>query len=179
MSSTESVPHLSFEDRGYCYLTDESAPSKSSQRVPIMRRILEASPNLRHLALEICDMPDCSSVYSNLRSLHLMLEHSTYKDRDPFDIDRFVRLMPGLRRLETSVANLMLDQKLVDFILNIITGFHQLVYLVINKHSRYRSPLTKRDHFSQLFVANCRERGYDGSKIDLRFYGYDEINVWL
>ena len=179
MSSTESIPHLSYSDRRYCYLTDESTPSNSSQHVPIMRQILEASANLRHLALEICDMPDCSSVYSNLQSLHLMLEHSIYKDRDPFDIDRFVRLMPGLRRLETSVANLMLDQKLVDFILDIITTFPQLVYLVINKHSRYPSPLTKRDHFSQLFVAACQERGYDGSMIDLRFNVNDEISVWL
>jgi hypothetical protein len=124
-------------------------------------------------------MPDRSSVYANLQSLHLILEHSMYKDRDPFDVDRFSRLLPGLRRLETSAANLMLDQKLVDFILDIIISFHQLVHLVMNKRSQYRSRQPQHDLFLQMFVATCEARGHDGSMLDLRFHGNDQINVWL
>jgi hypothetical protein len=140
---------------------------------------MEASPQLNHLVVEWCDLPDCSSVYANLQSLHLILEHSTYKDRDPFDIDRLVRLVPRIRRLETSVAILFPDQKLVTFILDIVTSFHQLVHLVINKDSCYPSKPRKKTQFLQVFVAACQERGYDGSQRDVRFYGYDEINVWL
>ena len=179
MSSTQSIANLSFENRQYYLLTDQSASMNESEYVSIVRQVLKASPNVRHLAIEVGCMPECSSVCPNLQSLHLILEHSMYKDQDPFDVDRFARLAPGLRRLETSVANLMLDQKLIDFILDIITGFRRLVHLVINKRSQYRSGPQKKEHFSQLFVSACEKRGYDGSMIDVRFGVYDEINVWL
>ena len=158
---------------------DETVSVSEPQRVSIVRQIMEASPKVTHLVLEWCDLPDCSSVYSNLQSLHLILEHPTYEDRDPFDLDRLVQLVPGVRRLETSGAILMPNEKLVAFILDIITRFRQLVHLVINKHGRYQSKPRKQILFLHSFVAACEERGYDGSMIDLRFYRNDEINVWL
>jgi hypothetical protein len=141
---------------------DETLSVSGPQRVSIVRQIMAASPKVTQLVVEYCDLPDCSAVYSNLQSFHLILEHPTPEDRDPFDVDRFSRLLPGLRRLETSVANLMLDQKLVDFILDIIIRFHQLMHLVINKRSQYRSRQSQQDLFLQLFVTTCEERGYDG-----------------
>ena len=150
-----------------------------SQRVSIVRRILEASPKTTHLAVEWCDLPDCLSSYSNLQSLHLILEHSTCRGRSPFDIERLAQLLPDLQHLETSAAVLMPDEKLVDFILDLIGRFRRLVYIVINKNCYYRSKPRKQIRFLRLFVAACEERGYDGSKIDLRFGRYDEINVWL
>ena len=124
-------------------------------------------------------MPDYSSVYANLQSLHLILEHSTDKDRDPFDLTRLVQLVPGIRHLETSAAALMPDQKLVTFILDIITRFHRLVHLVINKESRYPSGPSKKILFLQLFIVAYEKRGYTGGVIDIRFGRYDEIYVWL
>lgn len=179
LSNTQSIRHLSFDHRRWTISTDGSASLRSSQRGSIVRQVLDASPKIRHLVLAICDLPDCSSAYANLQSLHLMLEHSMYKDRDPFDVNRFAQLAPGLRRPETSVANLMLDQKLVHFILHIITKFHQLVHLVINKRSQYRSRPLQQDRVLQMFVATCEERGYDGRLIDLRLGVYDRIDVWL
>jgi hypothetical protein len=158
---------------------DETVSVSGPQRVSIVRQIMEASPKLNHLVVEWCDLPDCSSVFSNLQSLHLILQDPTYEDRDPFDIERIAQLVPGVRRLETSGAILMLNNKLVAFILDIITRFRRLVHLVINKHGLYQSTRRVQTRFLQLFIAACEERGYDGTMIDLRFYRNDEINVWL
>ena len=129
--------------------------------------------------MELSDLPDQSRVYANLTSLHLMLEHSTYKDRKPFDVDRLARLAPGLRRLATSVANLMPDQRLIDFIWEVIPRFLQLVHLVVNKNSLYPSKPAKRELFQQQFFATGEEHGYRYCTIDFRFRYRDEINIWL
>ena len=162
-----------------CIRTDDSVSVDESQCVSIVRQVLDASPQVKHLVVESYCLPDYSSVYANLRSLHLLLVHPTCKGGDPFDLDRLVQLVPGIRRLETSARALMPDQKLVTFILDIITRFRRLVHLVINRESRYSSGAQKKQLFLQLFVATCEERGFDGSMIDVRFGIFDEINVWL
>ena len=179
VSSTHPIRRLSFDPREYSISTDRLESVDEYQRASIVRQVLDASPKVTHLVVEWCLLPDRSPIYSNLHSLHLILEYSTYKDRDPFDIDRLVQLAPGLRRLETSVGIQLPHQKLVIFILDIVTRFHQLVHLVINKVSCYPSTHIGKNVFLSLFVAACQQRGYDGSMMDMRFYGFDEIDIWL
>jgi hypothetical protein len=158
---------------------DETVSVSGPQRDSIVRQIMEASPQLNHLVVEWCDLPDCSFVYSNLQSLHLILKQSTHEDRDLLDLERVAQLMLSVRRLETSGAILMPSNKLVAFILNIITRFYRMVHLMINKHGRYQSKQRVQTRFLELFIAACEERGYDGTMVDLRFYRNDEINIWL
>ena len=127
--------------------------------------------------MELSDLPDQSRFYANLTSLHLMLEHSTYKDRKPFDVDRLARLAPGLRRLATSAANLMPDQRLIDFIWEVIPRFLQLVHLVVNKNSLYPSQTAKKDLFLRLFMATSESRGCNCNTINFCFCCHDEINI--
>ena len=145
----------------------------------IAARVLDASPRVTHLTMEWCDLPDQSRVYANLTELHLILERSTNEDRKPFDVDRLAQLVPGLRRLETSAANLIRDQRLLDFIWEIIPRFPQLVHLVINKGSQYPSKPAKKDLFLQLFTTASENRGYNCNTIHLRFCYHDEINICL
>ena len=141
-----------------CIRTDDSVPVDEPQYVSIVRQITDASPLVKHLVVEWYCLPDYSSAYSNLRSLHLILEHPTCKDGDPFDLDRLVQLVPGIRRLETSGRALMPDQKLVAFILGIIIRFHRVVHLVINRESRYScscSLLLMKNEFTMVVWLTC------------------------
>ena len=145
----------------------------------IAARVLDTASRVTDLNMKWSDLPDQSRAYANLTSLHLILEHSIYKERKPLDIDRLARVAPGLRRLETSVANLMPDPRLIDFIWKIVSRFPQLLHLVINKDSHYSSSPAQKDLFWQLFVATSEERGHNCNTIHLHFRRRDEIHVWL
>ncbi|CAF4656393.1 unnamed protein product, partial [Rotaria magnacalcarata] len=55
------------------------------------------------------------------------------KDEPYFNVHQLTQLAPHLRRLETGGTNIMLNTDLVNFVLEIIREFHQLIELAINK----------------------------------------------
>lgn len=156
-----------------------STSANRLQRMSIVQQILDASPNLKHLVVAWRDLRYCSRTYPNLRHVHLVLDHSSYKDQKPFDIERLSSLAPSISRLETSLTNLIPDQNLVDFIWEIITRFRQLITLVFNKDSLYPSKEEEKRLFKQYFLETGRQRHYDCHTVHIHFRIRDEISIWL
>jgi hypothetical protein len=151
-----------------------------SQRVSFINQILNVSPNLKHLVVEWRDFHQCSKIYSNLKHLQLILDYSTYENAKPFDVNRLFQLTPNISHLETSRANLMSDQRLVEFIWQIIPQFNQLIHLLFNKNSLYPSKEKKKCLFKQLLINAGHQRLYPYVKIiHITFRIYDEVSIWL
>lgn len=150
-----------------------------SERVTIVKQILDASPNLSHLVVAWKDFCDYSQTYLNLRHVHLILERLYSEPRQYFNVDRLAQLAPYLRSLETSGAIFKLNENLVEFIWKIIHRFDQLVYLLVNKNCFYRSKHENKIIFKERLIAAGRDQLFDCNNIQINFPRDDELCIWL
>ncbi|CAF1359079.1 unnamed protein product [Rotaria magnacalcarata] len=152
---------------------------KRSATVAIVKQILDVSPNLSDLVIDWSDFCHCSQTYSNLKHLHLILDRIYPEPKQHFDVRRLAQLAPHLCSLETSGANIMLDENLVKFVLKIIRQFDQLVYLTLNKNSLYKSKENKKVIFKETLIAAGHNRVFDCNNIRIQFYTRDALYIWL
>jgi hypothetical protein len=150
----------------------------SSQRVLIVQQILHASPNLSHLVVAWKDFLHCSQTYSNLKHLHLLLARIRPKPKEHVDINRLFQLTPNLCRLETGRVN-MFNENLIEFILNILGRFHQLVNLTLNKKCLYRSKQSQKMMFKESLIEAINGRLFDSNNIQIKLYMSDILSIWL
>jgi hypothetical protein len=150
-----------------------------SYRVAIVKQILDASPNLSHLEIEWNDFRRCSKTYTNLKHVHLVLDRVSPVPSQHFNVRRLTELAPNLCRLETSFANIMLDEHLVAFVLKIIRRFPRLVYLTLNKGSLYPSKEEKKIMFKEKLIAAGHGRAFDYNSVEIDFGLRDEVSIWL
>ena len=174
----------SFNDLSFPYLRSINfhfleSSLKQFERVSIMTKIFNLSPHVTHLTVIWVDFDRCSRILNNLKHIQLILDHSCFRDRDPFDINRLFQLTPNLYHLQTRVANLFPDEKLVEFIWRIINQFHRLTNLTMNKNSLYSSKYQKKLRFKQLFIAAGDDQHYDSKRIHIDFRINDEISICL
>ena len=99
---------------------------KSTDRVFIVKQILDITPNLSHLKIDWEDFRHCSKTYSNLKHLHLVLDRTYPEPKKYFNIRRLTQLTPHLHSLETSNANIMFYEHLLGFVLKIIRQFSSI-----------------------------------------------------
>lgn len=153
-----------------------------SQRSPVsimvIKKILDATPNLSHLVISWDDFRHCSKTYSNLKHLRLILDGIYAEPEKYFSVRQLTQLAPHLCRLETTGANILLKQPLIKFILKIICGFHQLVELVINKNCLYQSKQQLKDMFKESLIAAVRNQLFDCDNIQIDFAVRNSLYVW-
>jgi hypothetical protein len=146
------------------------------QRITLITEILDALPNLSHLVVAWKDFRHCSRKYTNLRRLHLIID-GQYNNPNPecfLNLRRLTQLTPYLNCLETSDAIMMLNENLVEFILNIIRQFDQLIHLILNKNINYRT----KDQKKLLFINKLNETTHD-QIFHFQFRRYDELRIWV
>ncbi|CAF1315387.1 unnamed protein product, partial [Didymodactylos carnosus] len=131
----------------------KSKSIKRSDRVSIVKQILNIIPNLSHLEIEWEDFRHCSQTYSNLKHVHLVLDRFYPEPKQHFNVRRLTQLAPHLHSLETSNANIMFHENLVEFVLKIIRQFHQLVHLILNKDSLYPSKEEIKTMFKEKLIS--------------------------
>ena len=97
----------------------DSDSIRESSHACFVELILNASPNLTHLAVAWRDFRGCVRTYPRLRHVELILQsfHPSQslfpcKNGNPFDVLQLVQLAPRLTRLETSRIYLPLDADL-------------------------------------------------------------------
>jgi hypothetical protein len=150
-----------------------------SYRVAIVKQILDASPNLSHLEIEWDVFRRCSKTYTNLKHVHLVLDRVSPVPKQHFNVRRLTELAPNLCRLETSFANIMFNEHLVEFVLKIIRRFPRLVYLTLNKGSLYPSKEEKKIVFKEKLIAAGHGRFFDCNNIQIRFFYCHRLSIWL
>ena len=153
--------------------------TQNTVRIMIVEQILDASPNLSHLVTKWKDFRHCSKSYSNLKHLHLIVDRIRSKDEQYFNVHQLTQLAPHLRRLETSGANILLNTDLINFVLEIIREFHQLIELVINKGNIYQSKEQIRNTFKQSLITAVHNELFDCNNIQIDFCFRDWLYVWL
>ena len=144
-----------------------------------MKQILDLSRNLSHLVVEWNDFRHCSRSYSNLKHLHLVLPQLNPQPKEYFCIDQLNQLTPQLSVLETSRAIIMFDDNLIEFTLNIIRRFDQLVHLVINKDGHYPIKHQIKTIFNDKLIAAGHGQVFDCNNIQIVFPRYNQLNIWL
>ncbi|CAF3059769.1 unnamed protein product [Rotaria sp. Silwood2] len=149
------------------------------QRIAMIKRILDASPNLSSLVVSWRDFRHCSRKYLNLKHVHLLLNGHYDNPKRYFTIHRLNELVPHLYSLETSDSVMMLNEHLVEFILNISHQFDQLVHLVLNRNCLYRSKNEKKLLFRDKLIAATRDQIFHGCNIHFEFRTYDELRIWF
>jgi hypothetical protein len=152
---------------------------KKCERIAMVERILDASPNLSSLVIAWRDFRHCSRKYFNLKHVHLLLNGFHQNPKDYFDIDRLNEIVPHLYFLETSDAVIKQNQNLVEFILNISHQFDQLVHLILNKNSRYRSKNKTKLMFRDKLIAATHDQIFHGCNFHFQFHINDEIRIWF
>ena len=90
------------------------------------------------------------------------------------NLRRLTKLTPYLNSLETSDIVMMLNENLIEFILNIIRQFDQLIHLILNKNCFYRT----KDQKKNLFINKLNEATHD-QIFHFKFRRYDELRIWL
>lgn len=154
---------------------------KQFERVSIMNKIFNLSPNVTHLTVLWPDFDCCSRILNHLKHIQLILDYSPIidRDRDPFDIHRLFQLTPNLLHLQTSTGNIFPDEKSIEFIWRIINQFHRLINLTINKNSLYSSKYEKKLRFKQLFIAEADNQHNHSKRFHVDFTINDEISICL
>jgi len=157
----------------------ESESIKRSQRVTIVKQILDASPNLSYLKVAWMDFRHCLQTYSNLKQVHLLLDRLYPEPKQHVNIRRLTQLAPHIRCLETSGANIMFKKKLVKFVLKIIREFHHLVNLALNKNSLCQSKEEKKIKFKEALIAAGNGKLFNANKIEIKYCMCDALYIWL
>ncbi|CAF2736744.1 unnamed protein product [Rotaria sp. Silwood2] len=152
---------------------------KSTDRVFIVKQILDITPNLSHLKIDWEDFRHCSKTYSNIKHLHLVLDRIYPEPKKYFNIRRLTQLTPHLHSLETSNANIMFYEHLLGFVLEIIRQFHQLVYLILNKDGRYPAKEEIKTTFKEKLIATGHNQSFDCNNIRIEFSHLNELYIWL
>ncbi|CAM4749867.1 unnamed protein product [Rotaria magnacalcarata] len=153
--------------------------TQNTVRIMIVEQILDASPNLSHLVTAWKDFRHCSKSYSNLKHLRLIVDRVHSKDEQYFNVRQLTQLVPHLRRLETGGTNIMLNTDLVNFVLEIIREFHQLIELAINKGNLYESKEQIRNTFKESLITAVRNGLFDCNNIRIDLCFRDWLYVWL
>jgi hypothetical protein len=73
----------------------------------------------------------------------------------------------------------MFDDYLIEFTLNIICRFDQLVHLVINKDGFYPVKHQIKTIFKDKLIAAGHGQVFDSDNIQIRFPGYNRLSIWL
>ncbi|CAF0841785.1 unnamed protein product [Rotaria sordida] len=144
------------------------------QRVAIVKQVLDVSRNISHLLVEWNDFRHCSRSYSNLRHVHLVLARLYPQSKQHFHIDRLTQLTSQLCVLETSRAIIIFDDYLIEFTLNIIRRFDQLVHLVINKDGIYPIKHQIKTIFNDKLIAAGHDQVFDCNNIQIIFPRYNQ-----
>ncbi|CAF0741225.1 unnamed protein product [Adineta steineri] len=179
MSECKSHWNLSLNHIRSITFNIQSDSIQQCERIAMIEQILDASPNLSSLVIAWRDFQHCSQKYLNLKHLHLLLNGRFKNPKNYFDIHRLNELVPHLYTLETSDSVMMLNEKLIEFILNISHQFNQLVYLVLNKKCLNRSSSKKKLEFSDKLIAASHDQIFHGYNMHFQFYGYDELRIWF
>ncbi|CAF4090365.1 unnamed protein product [Rotaria magnacalcarata] len=96
-----------------------------------------------------------------------------------FNVRRLTQLASHLCCLETSGAKIMPDKNLVNVLLKIIHRLHQLVKLVLNEYSFYRSEQNVKNIFKESLLTAGHNRLFDCNNIRIQFYARDSLHIWL
>jgi hypothetical protein len=73
----------------------------------------------------------------------------------------------------------MFDENLIEFTLNIIRRFDQLVRLVINKDGMYPVKHQIKTIFNDKLIAAGHGQVFDCNNIQIIFAIYNQLNIWL
>jgi hypothetical protein len=179
ISKCDSHWNLSFNHIRSITFNIKSNSIQQCERITMIERILDASPNLSSLVIAWRDFRHCSRKYFNVKYVHLLLNGRYNNPKHYFDIHRLNELVPRLYSLETSDSVMMLNNNLIEFILNISHQFNQLVHLVLNKSCLYRSKNEKKLKFRDKLIAASHNQIFHGHNMHFQFYGYDELRIWF
>ncbi|CAF3575226.1 unnamed protein product [Rotaria socialis] len=157
----------------------EPDSTQNTVRIMIVEQILDASPNLSHLVTAWKDFRHCSKSYSNLKHLRLIVDRVHSNDEQYFNVHQLTQLAPHLRCLETGGTNIMLNTDLVNFVLEIIREFHQLIELAINKGNLYESKEQIRNTFKEPLITAVRNGIFDCNNVRIDLCFRDWLYVWL
>lgn len=152
---------------------------ENSQRVHMIQQILHASPNLSELVVPWRDFLHCSQTYSKLKYVYLLIDRIHAASDEPVHIDRLAQLVPNVCHLEIGNASIMFNENLIEFLLNIIHRFQQLVHFKLNKDCLYRSKYQKKVIFKELLTKAINERLFDCGNIQIELHLTDELFIWL
>jgi len=180
ISTCHSHWNLSFNNlRSFIFDTDSILIEKS-QRIIMLERILDTSPNLSSLAVSWEDFRHCSRQYFQLQQVRLLLDVSYNDSNNFFDIHRLNQLVPQLYVLETTRGIMKQNEYLIGFILKICEHLPQLIHLIINKNSALKSKITSKRIFMRNLTAATQDKMFHGHKIHLGpFGGSEQISIWL
>ncbi|UJR35439.1 hypothetical protein I4U23_028196 [Adineta vaga] len=157
----------------------DSNSIKNCERIVMVERILDASPNLSSLVVSWRDFRQCSRKYLNLKHVHLLLNGQYDNPKRYINICQLHELVPHLSLLETSGGVMKQNEDLVEVIVNISHQFEQLVYLVLNKSCCYRSTDKQKLKFNNALIAATHEKIFHGYNIHFRFHLNDELRIWF
>lgn len=152
---------------------------ENSARVHLIQQVLDASPNLSELEVPWKDFLHCSQTYSRLKYVYLLLYRIHATSDEPVHIDRLVQLVPNVCHLEIGNASIMFNENVIEFVLNIIHRFQQLVHFKLNKDCPYRSKYQKKVIFKELLTKAIHERFFDRGNIQIELCVTDELFIWL
>lgn len=73
-----------------------------------------------------------------------------------------------------------LDENLIEFVLDIVHHFDQLVHLILNQNCFYPSKHEKKLMFKdKLITAFHNQRFHSNKKIHFEFRAYDQFRIWF
>ena len=153
--------------------------TESSHRVYVVQQMLHASPNLSDLVVAWKDFLHCSQTYSKLKYVYLLLDRKQAAANEPVHIDRLTQLVPNVCHLEIGGASVMFNEKIIEFLLNLIRGFRQLVHFKLNKNCLYRTKYEKKIIFKELLTKAIHERLFHCDNIQIDLHITDELLIWL
>ncbi|CAF2960608.1 unnamed protein product [Rotaria sp. Silwood2] len=179
MSKCDSHWNLSLNHIRSITFNIQSNSIKKCERIAMVKRILDVSPNISSLVIAWRDFRHCSRKYLNLKHVHLLLNGFHENPKHYFDIHRLNEIVPHLYLLETSDAVMKQNENLVEFILNISHQFDQLVHLILNKNSRYRSKNEQKIMFRDKLIAATHDQIFNGNNIHFQFHINDELRIWF
>ncbi|CAF3697866.1 unnamed protein product [Rotaria sordida] len=179
ISNYPSSCHLLFNHLRSMIFQFKTERIKETERIYIVKQILDSSPNLSHIEIAWNDFRHCSQKYSNLQHVHLLLDRLCRQAKEPFNIDRLNELAPNLCCLEISGAYLMFNENLVQFIFKIIHRFGQLVYLTLNKDDLYKSKDDKKILFKKRLIEIDNGRLFHSNDIQIVFPQLDKLYIWI
>ncbi|CAF1412732.1 unnamed protein product [Adineta ricciae] len=148
-------------------------------RTAIVKQILDYAPNLSQLTVDWKDFRHCERTYFNLKYVCLLLDRCNPEPKCYFNIQRLTELAPHLRSLETSIANIVLNENAVEVVLLIIRHFDQLIYLTLNKNGLYPAKQEMKDLFKEKLLLNGHDQLFDCNNIRIKFSLYNELSIWL
>ena len=121
----------------------------------------------------------CSRSYLHFKHVHLMLNQKISEAKEHLGINQLIELLPNLRHLGTSRGYIIFNENSIDFILNIIRRFNQLVKLILNKGFASYCKRAQKLIFQETLIQAINKHSFDCNTIRIQFAVSDYLCIWL